>query len=208
MENKIAVCLQCNDLLDSFSAADRIAIYEKHDGWRRTGQFPVSVKDAPDLNAFREQVRRTIERLEECRVIASKELSGLAFGEFDKAGFHIFDIPEYNDEVLDGIIEDIKKQEAERREQNLGIAGTHPEQTAVEGVYYFNLAAVQKEHPELSSKVLLKDFLKSTPFLELHLICVHIPPWLEDGGYNIKSDTLPDGTVRAVITKNNCGEGK
>jgi hypothetical protein len=50
----------------------------------------------------------------------------------------------------------------------------------------------------------LKDFLGTTPFYELHLKCAHVPPWMEDDRYEIKTEPA-DGGVLAVVRKSNCG---
>jgi len=68
-------------------------------------------------------------------------------------------------------------------------------------VFSLDLIALQNECPEVSSKKAMADFLENTPFLELHLVCKHIPPWIENSGkYNIKAQNI-DGAVSAVITR-------
>ena len=38
---------------------------------------------------------------------------------------------------------------------------------------------MQKEKPDVSSKMAFKGFMDNTPFMELKLICEHIPKWLK-----------------------------
>lgn len=150
------------------------------------------------LRQLREEIRRMIDRLGSCRVIAESGLGGIALGEFGKAGFSIFDITEYNGTVLDGIMEDLRQAREEHEQQVRQMNRTQPVETDVPGIYSFNLTAAQNGHPELSSKMLLQDFLKSTPFLELRLTRAHFPPWLERSGYDVAPYPSPDGTVSAT----------
>jgi hypothetical protein len=48
----------------------------------------------------------------------------------------------------------------------------------------------------------MTDFLKDTPFLELRLVCKHIPPWIENSGaYNVQTVSDNGNAVQAVITR-------
>lgn len=204
MEPCIAICLQDDNAIHAFSDCTTIAVYQKESGWLRTDQFGVTISGASNLRQLREEIHRMIGRLGSCRVIAGSGLGGIAFGEFDKAGFSIFDITEYNDTVLDGIMEDLRQAQEEHERQVRQMNRTQPVETDVPGIYSFNLTAAQNEHPELSSKMLLGDFLSSTPFLELRLTCAHLPPWLERSGYDVTPYQSSDGTVSAVVTKKQC----
>ncbi len=63
------------------------------------------------------------------------------------------------------------------------------------------VSKVVTDEPALSSKKAMMNFFDTTPFLELKLICKHIPPWIENSGkYNIKSERHDD-SFTAVITK-------
>ena len=73
-----------------------------------------------------------------------------------------------------------------------------------------NLMEVQAAHPDITSKKALRPFLASTPFVELEIICGHMPPWLEE---HMRQHHLTcartrqdDGTVRARISHALCGE--
>ncbi|HOV41162.1 MAG TPA: Fe-only nitrogenase accessory AnfO family protein, partial [Oscillospiraceae bacterium] len=71
--------------------------------------------------------------------------------------------------------------------------------------YYFDLAALQEKFPEISSKKALSQFFEETPFLELELVCTHLPPWIESLGYDITFKKQNEKTV-AVIKKKLCGK--
>ena len=87
---------------------------------------------------------------------------------------------------------------------------TAPTPTDIPGVYTINLMEVQAAHPDITSKKALRPFLASTPFVELEIICGHMPPWLEE---HMRQHHLTcartrqdDGTVRARISQALCGE--
>jgi hypothetical protein len=44
-----------------------------------------------------------------------------------------------------------------------------PVETDTPGVFRLDLIRLQRERPDVSSKMALKDFLGTTPFYELHL---------------------------------------
>jgi hypothetical protein len=77
-----------------------------------------------------------------------------------------------------------------------------PVETSTPGVYFLDLVALQKECPEVTSKMAMMDFLKNTPFMELHLVCKHIPPWIENSGtYKVQVTSDKAGAVQAIITR-------
>ncbi|WP_434084445.1 Fe-only nitrogenase accessory AnfO family protein [Lacrimispora xylanisolvens] len=47
-------------------------------------------------------------------------------------------------------------------------------------------------------------FLSNTPFLELQLVCAHIPPWLETDGSYEKKVGNGNGKVHITITRKQC----
>ena len=79
-----------------------------------------------------------------------------------------------------------------------------PVQTQTPGVYFLNLLELQKECPEISSKKALASFLSDTPFLELHLVCAHIPPWLIADSAHEKKIKKEEGGLYVTITKSQC----
>lgn len=205
----IAVFLQDAIPAGSFFQTDEIAIFEKDEGiWTVTESIPVPAPLPGDIHALRSEIRQMVSRISEdpaCRAVAGGEFSGIPFSEFDRAGFAIFSISSISDTVLDGIVDDIKQAAVLRNKKEGIIRNTKPVETDVPGIWYLDLAELQTQCPEVTSKKAMLDFVKTVPFLELHLVCKHVPPWMERMGLEIDSEAR-DGNVYAVIRKRECGD--
>jgi hypothetical protein len=199
---KITVFTDKSSEICDFFDAGKFLVYEKQaDKWTITGEtdFEKIIPSGPA------QTRKITEALlpliEGCDIIGGGTLVGIPYSVFDMAGKHIFQINEVNDEVFDGIVKDIQNAEAQRNLKERIIKETRPVETATPGIYSLDLIALQSECPEVTSKKAMADFLENTPFLELNLICKHIPPWIENSGkYNIQAQNK-DGAVSAVISR-------
>jgi hypothetical protein len=199
---KIAVFTDKDSKLCDFFDADCFLTFEKQaDKWTVTGKTEFE-KIIPSTPA---QTRKITEKLlpliDRCHIIAGGLLVGIPYSVFDMAGLHIFLINDINDAVFDEIVEDVQNAATENNLKEKIITDTRPVETGTPGVFLLDLIALQSKCPEVSSKMAMKDFLENTPFLELRLICKHIPPWIENSEkYNIQAHN-GDGAVSAVITR-------
>jgi len=202
---KIAVFTNSDAEICDFFDAERFAIFERGEAeakWKTTGEkkFKKIMPSNPALT--RKNTETLLPLIEGCDVLAGGTLVGIPFSVFDRAGLHIFEINAINDNVFDGIIDDLNKADADAAAKEKIIREAKPVETSTPGVYFLDLIALQKECPEVTSKKAMMDFLKDTPFLELRLVCKHIPPWIENSGlYNVQVTSDKDGEVQAVITK-------
>jgi hypothetical protein len=201
--NKIAVFTNKDSKLCDFFEAERFLIFERaKDGWKQTNEanFEKIVPSAPALT--RKETSALLPLIEGCEVLAGGALFGIPFTVFDRAGLHIFEIGAINDETLDGVIEELHSANAETAAKEVIIRDAKPVETSTPGVYFLDLIALQRECPEISSKKAMMDFLKDTPFLELRLVCKHIPPWIENSGaYNVQTISDNGDSVQALITR-------
>jgi len=200
--SKIAVFTnKASEICDFFDAGKFLIYEKKSDKWEITGK-PEFEKIIPSAPA---QTRKTTGELlpliEGCDIVAGGLLVGIPYSVFDMAGFHIFQIDSIDNAVFDEIVKDIQNADAQKNLKERIIKEARPVETGTPGVYSLDLIALQNECPEVSSKKAMADFLENTPFLELRLICKHIPPWIENSGkYEIKAQNK-DGKVSAVITR-------
>ncbi|MDR2555714.1 MAG: hypothetical protein LBC64_09840 [Fibromonadaceae bacterium] len=200
---KIAVFTNADSRLCDFFEADRFLIYERGKmGWEKTSETSFE-KIVPSVPATTRKITEALLPLVEgCEVLAGGPLVGIPFSVFDRVGFHIFEIGKIGGETFDGIMEEICNADAAVAAKEAIIREAKPVETSTPGVYFLDLIALQKECPEVTSKKAMMDFLKNTPFMELHLVCKHIPPWIENSGaYKIQITSDKDGVVKAVITK-------
>jgi hypothetical protein len=203
--SKIAVFTNNDSQICDFFDAGRFLIFERGEaqaGWKTVSntQFEKIAPSNPALT--RRNTQALLPLIEGCDVLAGGTLVGIPFSVFDRAGLHIFEIAAINDEVFNGIIEDLQNAQAAIAAKEKIIREAKPVETSTPGVYFLDLIALQKECPEVTSKKAMMDFLKDTPLLELRLVCKHIPPWIENSGlYNVQVTSDKDGEVQAVITK-------
>jgi hypothetical protein len=203
--HKIAVFTDnASDLCDFFNA-DKFLIYEKRaDKWAITGESGFERVLPSNPARTRKLTEELLPLIKGCDIIAGGTLVGIPYSVFDMAGKHIFeinDLNDLNDAVFDEIVNDIKNADAQRNLKDKIIKEARPVETGTPGVYSLDLIALQSECPEVTSKKAMADFLENTPFLELRLICKHIPPWIENSGkYDIQSQNK-GGAVSAVITR-------
>lgn len=203
MPDKISIYMNDASMLVAFSESTHIIVFEKKDHWSIVDKIRIPSPNSCSMTDIRDNIHSLIEQMGGCRVIAGLELVGLPFNIFDRMGFDIFTISSFSDEVLDGILNDIQHgNEMEQMRLEI-IRNAKPVETLTSGIYFLDLAMLQNECPEISSKQALKDFLNETAFMELHMICKHIPPWLENGNYKITSSKNEDGNLFCIIAKNN-----
>ncbi len=200
--NKIAIYMKDDEFLNSFFESNRVLIFSRKDGvWIQTESVDYCITAQMPIGEIRRRARTLTELLGDCRVIAGLEMLGIPFSVFDMAGYHIFTVTEINSTIFEEILADIENGDAQNRMREEIIKNAKPVETDVPGMYFLDLILLQTECPEISSKKALRDFLESTPFLELKLICKHLPPWLElDPKIHVElvSATEP---VTAIITK-------
>lgn len=205
MDNSIAAIMQDSVLSTSFIKGTHIFIYTKHDSkWSITKEIPIEIDFSAGMGILRDQVRDLIGKLDDCKIIAGQELQGLPYSVFDRMGFHIFNITDLSDEVLDGILSDIAAGDELERMRKEIIEKAKPAETSESGIYYLDLIALQEECPEISSKKALQAFFKETPFLELDLVCSHLPPWINECGYEIATTAYQGDKIKAKITNKFC----
>jgi hypothetical protein len=203
--SKIAVFLNKDSQVCDFFDAGHFLIFERAEAekkWEAISKknFEKIVPSNPALT--RKSTEALLPLIEGCKVLAGGALVGIPFSVFDRAGLHIFEIGAVSDEVFDGIIEDLRNADAAAAAKEKIIREAKPVETSTSGVYFLDLIALQKECPEVTSKKAMMDFLKDTPFLELRLVCKHIPPWIENSGqYNVQVTSDKDGEVNAVIMR-------
>ncbi|RHH26031.1 hypothetical protein DW219_00305 [Desulfovibrio sp. AM18-2] len=173
--------------------------------WTQGPPLPFSLAGCDSMAALRERLRQLAGRLPQGAALVATGISGLAYNELSRLGFCLCELAAFTPAVLEPLAAEI-----EAKAQEDAPVPTGPVATATPGVYRINLMEVMAAHPEISSKKALQPFLASTPFVELDLICGHMPPWLEEHmrqhRLTCARSHLPDGNLRARITHTLCNE--
>ena len=177
------------------------------EGWALQDEIPWQLH--PDSAAgVRDQVRTLVLELGDCRIVAAQRMSGLIYHVFDRMGFAIFEADAIGDSLFDAMAADVDAA-AHPPEGSDDVTGPTP--LGEPGRWFLDLIALQANHPEISSKRALRDFLRENRNLyELTLVCSHIPPWLAAElpplrlGYRSEPDG--DGKLRVTIFRLLCKE--
>lgn len=201
---KIAVFLKDGNLAP-FMECNMGCIYEKsEDGWKLADTASFSPIPVGTIRETRMGMKEVLPLAGEADAVCCREITGIPFAEFDRAGYCIFSVDEVNDKNLDGILEDIASSDEKKRIRDEIIKNARPAETEEPGIYVLDLIMLQKECPEVSSKKALREFLDTVPFLELRINCAHIPPWLElEERFELKSQP-GNGAIQVVLTKKQC----
>lgn len=160
----------------SIEDCSKVLIFEKQNGtWHMAMQLSFRVEGS-NLSAIRDSVRSLILELGNCSVVVSRSIAGIAYHVFDRMGFSVFETDLLSDELLDNIFQQIDFEQNHTSEEQIA---TEPIPEDDEGRWFLDLIALQEKHPEISSKQALRPFLQQKNFLELKLLCSHLPPWLD-----------------------------
>ena len=179
--------------LSGFSTAVAVDVYRKQRQreWKRVRAIPFSAGSRPP--AMRKAAQALSAELEDTRILLGTSLSGLAYTTLDQLGFLLCETERFCPERLDALLEALKTPPAENP------APDRPQESDTPGLYRLDLTLALKTHPDLSSKLILRPFLRETPFSLLELSCGHVPPWLppelESRGLGCSRSPLPGGGI-------------
>ncbi len=202
---RIAVFTDENGNLANFYQCAQIKIFEKE---KQIFQLRDEINYEKIKPISPIEIRRKTQDLlyflNECKTVAFKEILGIPYSIFDKAGCNIFSIQDYSLEQLDEIEKDIMVLQEEQNRRKEMESHWLPVELDTPGIYFFDLMQAQEKYPEITSKKALKPFLDTVPFLELRFVCAHIPPWLEkDRRFKVKTEKNGKA-LYSVITLRQC----
>ncbi|GEB77796.1 Fe-only nitrogenase accessory AnfO family protein [Sporolactobacillus inulinus] len=188
-----------------FKMADQLIVYEKIEKrWVINRKIKMNNQQPRSIRAQRKYVEELLPLIYDCKILVGKEISGIPYVVFDKAGFHVFQVNQLSDEQFEAIIREIHSIESDNAVKKEILKKAVPVPTENKDVYFLDLVKLQKRFPEVTSKQALKPFISQTPFLELHLYCKHTPPWIErDGRYIVESKPAKSDQYIVIKAKPN-----
>ncbi|MCX7714537.1 MAG: hypothetical protein N2171_02255 [Clostridia bacterium] len=207
MCSKIGVIADRENNISSLENGSLILIFEKkNNSWSTIEKINYHISFSSDLTELRDNIRSLILRLGDCRVIAGKTVSGLAYSVFNRIGLYIFEAPEISDRLFDDILTDI--QTAKKKKTDFKNIPKEPISINNDGTYFLDLVSLQKAYPEVSSKKALQNFVMTSNFCKLDLICHHMPPWLESilekKRFTYELEKIDEHLYKAIIYKKGC----
>jgi len=202
----MAVFFNDMDQVSNFDEMTHWVLYAKEkESWQKSKDFPCKPMLTGELMMIRDNIKNIINQLDPCRIIITKSMTGIPYHTFDKAGFIICEVESFDLVLLDAIQEDLIATPLESAKHMQPEA---PVETDSPGDFFFDLNQLQKNSPEISSKMALLPFFKNMPFLSLDLVCEHVPPWFEKNfdSMNLTYEIVKknDGTIHAIVTHTEC----
>ncbi len=174
-KKRMALIINGKGLACSAVDGQAMIIYEgAGDDWEEISELEYHLDPKDNIEGMRSSMKRICSEINDCTAVIGTSIIGLPYHMFDKAGLKILEVQDFDIEdleFLEGMI-DLKEEPQGEIPQ--------PVSEMSDGNYTFDLIHAQSEHPELSSKMLLKEFVETSPFISLSLLCEHLPPWIEE----------------------------
>lgn len=210
---KIAAFVDVNGNTQDFDTSGMVHVYEQNKGseWDCVCKVPLYINDRMNIADIRQSIHTTASSLEGCRAFIAKRCKGIfnaIFEEelhirlFSATGLAFVVLDEVRDRFRADALEAIKRAEQHKREQDeysinpVPVAGS-------EGRYLINLVKVQEKNESMNSKDILVPFFENNKFVELEIICLHTPKWIErelvNLNYKVKTETRKGGLCHAFV---------
>lgn len=188
-----------------------VIVYRRNRGqWQEDREFLFSLEKIGDLAGLRLVMMDLIQFLGMCRTVVAKSASGAVFFELEKARCAIWEISGTPEEFLDLVWQDTKNEQDATALLPEGADIPAPLEISP-GCYTISIREIQGKRPELSSKQVLRQFVRQGAFTELEITCDHVPPWIEMEaecrGFSLHSEKLGPNECRVLLVRTSAGPG-
>lgn len=131
--------------LESFVQCNHVVIYEKRENeWQVAKKCSYSPIHVESVATMHKEMKKLIQMVEGCKVVACKDIAGVPFSAFNAAGFFIFAIQDCSQETLDGIQKDIEEGDRKKQMHDEMMKNAKPVMTDTPGVYYLDFVQLQR----------------------------------------------------------------
>lgn len=179
MNKKIAVLQNAKEELSDVFQATQVTIYSKGMCWQKDALIELEPIKVTEREAIKERSVKLKELLIECKVIVGTLIIGVPYYVLSIAGYDLCEAEGFSEELLEELYADYCMEQEEEPEEEKPVA-TGPYALDELGNYALDLMALQRAHPEISSKKALLPFLNKCCFSSLIINCDHVMPWLEN----------------------------
>ena len=163
----------------------------------------VSLDPSGGLSGLRNTVTGITEFLGSCRTVVAKSASGALFFELEKARCSVWEIDGAPEDFLDRVLQGEKDEQDPAIQRGAEVQQIPAPREISPGKFVISIREIQGKRPELSSKQVLRSFVRGGGFTELEIICDHIPPWLDadaaQQGYLLMSEQIAMNEVRVLL---------
>lgn len=205
MSMKIAVFISKNGRTISFNQSGVTRLYTKEKSeWKIIKEVVFEINDSMSTEIIRDNIKQMADALGDCKVFVAGDIKGLPYMILDTMGFNLLKV----DGIPLDFLELVLNGEEERKLKNQrGEIIPRPFINGKEGYYFIDIQVEMEDNQKLNSKQLIMPFINDTDFVELEIICTHVPHWFEGefSKLNLSSDIekMNDGTMRVKVYSNN-----
>lgn len=201
---EIAVFLGNDGKTKPFNQSGVTKLYLKEEsGWKIIKEIIFEINDLMSTQTIRDNIKHMAETLGECKVFVAGDIKGLPYTILDTMGFNLLKADGVPEDFLELVLNGEKERELKKQRDE--IIPT-PLINGKEGYYFIDIQVEMEDNEKLNSKQLIMPFINNNDFVELEIICTHVPPWF-DGEFrklNLSSDIekINDGTMRVKVYSN------
>lgn len=201
---EIAVLLGSDGRTVPLSEPGTLVVFRRErKGWLWNREQPVALDPAAGLAGLRRTVAAMTGFLGTCRALVAKSASGALFFELEKARCSVWEIAGAPEEFLDQVWRDEQEERETASPVQPGVPDIPAPLEISPGRFSISIKEIQGKRPELSSKQVLRTFVRGGAFAELEIICDHIPPWIEADaaqlGYNLTSERTAMNEITVLL---------
>lgn len=156
-----------------------VIVYRWNRGaWQEVRTLPFALDEESGLAGLRRKMTELNNFLGGCRTFVTASACGAVFFELEKAGCTVWVVPGSPEDFLDAIRRDVTADLEEDFLLSAGDSIPAPVEIAF-GRFTISIKEIQGNHPEVSSRMVLQEFIRTGAFIELEIVCDHVPPWIE-----------------------------
>jgi Fe-only nitrogenase accessory protein AnfO len=171
--------------------------------WQKSREQEIALDPSAGLAGMRKTAAALVEFLGSCRTLVATSASGALFFELEKAKCSVWEIAGTPGEFLDQVWRDEQEGQAQ---VEAPLPPDLPVPAPVEiapGKFFISIKEIQGKRPELSSKQVLRPFVRQGGFCELEILCDHVPPWIDadaaQQGYLLTSERTAMNEVKVLL---------
>jgi Fe-only nitrogenase accessory protein AnfO len=172
----IAVLVNLDGKTSLFTENGIIQVFSKDpSGWHLVREKEFIVENLNDGNELRNCLGDVGDWLNDCKLLIVKRIRGIHYLALERFQISMMEIDGYPQDFLKHL-EDCSNQRKPEAKVPTEPVAIHERQP---GYYYIDLQDVMSGKTSYSSKQVLLPFLKEQPFIQLEIICEHVPKWFD-----------------------------
>ena len=195
----------------SFDSSGLVHVYESNDlQWHCVCEVPFYIDKGMNLVDIRKSIYAMASNLKGCRAFITQRSMGIFNAIFEEElHIRVFSIKGPPLEVIDQVRERVRSEIKEAilnielcKQQDNSIAPIAMRDRG-EGCYQIDLVKVQEKNESMNSKDILVPFFENNKFIELEIICLHTPKWIErelvDLNFTVKTEMRKNGLCHTFV---------